>query len=167
MLPADTDWPPRHDRDRIEAYQNYRLIWQGEHQGVLPTNYDRNYQQYIAVNIPKIIVTIPADLMFGEDVTLEYPKGTSPEAQKVVDDIWERNNMQALLYENALDTGYAGDGVFTVGRAVDADGQDVTSEAVIKTQAAEYWYPETNPDDIRDVLRHRIAWAKVKMGISE
>jgi muconolactone delta-isomerase len=150
------EWPPREDKPRLDGYEKYYLIWSGEHEHVLTTENTEIYGEYIAVNTPKIIVTIPADLLFGEDLTIVYPDDVQEAARERVDEIWNRNECQALLHENALDTGYAGDGVWTVGREVDED----KGLAVIKTHPAETWFPEAHPDDVRNIQRHRLAWVK-------
>jgi hypothetical protein len=145
LISTGNEWPPRPDRPRLDDYAKYFLIWSGEHQHVLTTENTEIYGEYIAVNVPKVIVTIPADLLFGEDLTLVYPDDVQEAGKEQVDEIWERNQCQALLHENALDTGYTGDGVWTVGREVDED----KGLAVIKTHPAETWFPIAHPDDIR------------------
>ena len=162
------DWPPRDDKPRLDDYAKYYLIWSGEHQGALTTQNTEIYGEYIAVNIPKVIVTIPADLLFGEDLTLVYPEDAQEGATELVDEIWTRNHMQALLHENALDTGYCGDGVWSVGRAVKKDKGLAVKKglAVIKTHPADTWFPEAHADDVRNVLRHRLAWIKKMVNAS-
>ena len=151
-------WPPQSEGERLKAYADNRALWLGEHESVLVSQDTHVTGEYIAVNIPRTIVTIAADLLAGEDLALEFDKEAAEADQERVKAIWQRNDMQTLLYENALDTGYAGDGVWTVGRKVD-DGSE-TGEAIIKTQPAENWFPETNPDDVRDIVKHRLAWTK-------
>jgi hypothetical protein len=152
---AGIDWPPRDDRTRLSGYADYKSLWDGDHQGVLVGANTRVDGHYISVNIPRVIVTIPADLLFGEDLTLTYPDDTQDADRERVEEIWERNDLQTLLYENALDTGYSGDGVWTVG--------SVEGVSTIKTHPAHTWFPETNPDDVRDILRHRLAWERMAM----
>lgn len=152
------EWPPPGEAARIAAYADNRSLWLGDHESVLVSPNTHVYGEYIAVNIPRTIVTIAADLLAGEDLALEFEDDASEDDQERVKAIWERNNMQTLIYENALDTGYAGDGVWSVGRRV--DGETETGDAVIKTHPAEVWFPETNPDDVRDIYKHRLAWTK-------
>ena len=154
---SGAEWPPRSERERLDAYAANRLLFEGDHFAVLSGKHNAVHDyEYISINLPKNIVTIVADLLFGEDLTLVYPDETPDAAKEKVDEIWERNDMQALLFEGALDTGYAGDGVWTVGR--EADGE--SGKAKIRTHPADTWFPEQNEDDVRDILRHRLAWVK-------
>ncbi|MCP4898822.1 MAG: phage portal protein [bacterium] len=159
---SDTDisgkeWPPLSERERLKAYADNRDLFDGEHQNVLSGKHNATHEyEYISVNVPKNIVTVVADLLFGEDLALVYDDDVDDGAKEKVDDIWSRNQMQALLFEGALDTGYSGDGIWTVGR--EADGE--SGLAKIKTHPADTWFPEQNPDDVRDILRHRLAWVK-------
>lgn len=156
QIAPNNEWPPRADKPRIDAYTDNYLIWSGQHEHVMVTQNTEIHGEYISVNVAKTIVTIPADLLFGEDLGLVYPDDAPEAVVAQIDEIWKRNQVQTLLYENALDTGYAGDGVWTVGREVDGE----KGLAVIKTHPAETWFPVCHPDDIRNVEKHRLAWVK-------
>jgi len=146
-------WPPPEHAARVAAYRQNHLIWAGEHERVLLSNDVRMEGQYTTVNIAKNIVTIAADILFGEEIKFTFPDDASDEDAQRVRDIIERNEFTTLLYESALDTGYAGDGVFVVGR-------DDEEQAIIHTVPAENWFPEQNPDNIREVTKHTLAWER-------
>lgn len=162
LTQAGMMWPPtREDAARVEKYKDFRAIFEGglDAASVLSrhsNNETASPYQYISANLAKVINTIQASIMFGEDITLKYEDGASDKKKKRVDDIWERNHMQSLLGENQLDTGHQGDGVFT--ESAELAGKETL--ATIKSFPAEHWAPELNPDDIRDVIRHRLGWIK-------
>ena len=55
------------DEARIKEYARYRAIWTGDHALALDEqDIAGKYGQYVTVNLAKILVTIPADFLFGE-----------------------------------------------------------------------------------------------------
>lgn len=149
------EWPPsRADKVRTQGYADSRELYKGNHELVLdPKNLARDYDLYVAVNLPSLVVKIPADLLHGEPMTRDYEDGVAEDAQQRVEDIWDRNAFQTLAYELTIDTGVAGDGLIVVNR-------NEASEAELKTVNPEHWFPVFDPDDQREVLLHRLAWLK-------
>jgi hypothetical protein len=147
-------FPPKDHEARIQRYEANRIIYEGDAQAVgsvLVSNERVIYGEYTSVNIAKNIVTIPADFLFGEELELDFDDDVQEGDVERVQEIWERNDIQQLAYENAIDTGYKGDGLFVVGR----DGEN--GPATVTTQNVDYWFPECDQDNVRDIKMHRIA----------
>ncbi len=146
------DWPPVADRPRISAYRDYRSMYAGAHEDVLDERHlAQDYDVYLAVNLPAIIPRIPADILCGEPITREYEDNTPEAGQDIVEAIWDRNELQTAAYEQAIDTGVYGDGLYCINR-------NEAGEAVVTGQNPEHWYPVFDPADQRNVLLHRLAW---------
>jgi hypothetical protein len=64
---------------------------------------------YLACGIVDILVTKPADLMYGEQPTYESGKGSKDTVQKRLNSIVEENNLNLLGHEVVVGAGYRGD----------------------------------------------------------
>ena len=164
QLPDLNEWPPPAHRDRIDLYAKYRAIFAGNHERALAEFYQKDYDLYIPCNLGRLITTRVTQLVWGEPVALEFPDETPDEAQDVVNEIWQRSNLQTLGRESMDDTSVAGDGIYVINR-------NEAQEATITAAQPEHWYPELHPDNTREVIGHRIAWVKTvrtkKAGASE
>ncbi len=153
------EWPPSNDVARMDRYSRHRRIFDGDHlHGLKGPNGEfdtdpHQYPIYVTVNIPKNIVTVSADLIFGEDLEFEHDESVSEDTQAAVDEFWKRSSGQTLCYEHKLDTGTYGDGLFTL--ELDEDGK-----AILAVASVECWYPETLPDNNRKIIAHRLCWLK-------
>jgi hypothetical protein len=150
------EWPPtEHDRARVQAYERYQQIFDGDHIRALNDSDDaERYGRYVVCNVGGLIVKSVSDLLFGEELTLEYPDDATTDEQKAdVQEIWDRNDMQTMLFEGSLDTGVNGDGVYQV-RLVDGLAKPEPVAAVT-------WFPTLDPSNIRQISSHTIAWKLV------
>ena len=64
---------------------------------------------YIAVNLPDILFTKPADLLVGEPPQYETGKADRTTEQKRVNGIVEENDLNSLIHELTVRGGYNGD----------------------------------------------------------
>ncbi|MGH7179796.1 MAG: phage portal protein [Tepidisphaeraceae bacterium] len=141
---------------RIKDYKTYRQIFDGEHATALAEQYKIPTDQlHVIVNLARLVVTIPADLMLGEPFTVDYPDDAAPskEHQKAVSEILRRSKLQTTAYEAAVDGGYYGDMLYVVER-------DENEKAKIRAITPDIWFPEMDPDNVRDVRVHRLAWER-------
>jgi hypothetical protein len=140
------EWPPTSETPRLNRYKTYEGIWNGNHEDVLDErNLVENQQLYIAVNLPKNLVLSPTDLMAGEPFTIEG------ESTDDLQEIWDRNQMQNLVYEIGVDTAWQGDGILIVNR-------NEAGEAEITTAQAQHWFPVIDQDNVRNVKYHKLCW---------
>lgn len=146
-------WPSPTDRTRFEGYKKNKAILSGDHELLYAQFVQSSYPLWVTGNLAKNIVTVPADFLFGEEVTLTFDEGVSEKAKQQVNEIWTRNKMQMLLYESALDTGTYGDGVFIPER-------DEEGLARIRSRPVLTWVPTLDDDDNRNEIRHEFGWTK-------
>lgn len=147
-------WDPKRD-PRIAEYGTCEMIYDGDHFAAMKDLANKLPPGTLEViaNYPRLITTIPADLMLGEPFQVNYPDDDEPsdENQKAVDEIIKRSMLHTTAYETAVDCGWAGDQVLVAERNEDG-------EARIRTIRPDIWFPEANPEDVRDILVHRLAW---------
>jgi len=158
VMPIYQEWPPEEHTARIKWYKTCQMIFDGDHLNAFEDSDDMDrFGRYIVCNVGALIVKALNDLLFGEELTLEMPKGTSDKDAQRVTDIWERNQGQTLYFESGLETMNSGDGITTL-RAEDG-------KAYIEPANVISWVPEIDPDNVRHVLSHTLAWEReVKTG---
>ena len=149
---GEKTWPPTSgDDDRIQEYKRFFQIYDGDHVNALRDHQDLGrYGTYITCNIGGLVVRAINDLLFGEELTLVFPEGTTDKQEQRVYDIWERSQAQSMLNEFGLDTMVAGDGILL---PLLKDGKAYIEPANITT-----WYPDLDPDNTRRVHSHVFAW---------
>ncbi len=151
---ASIIWPPTSERARLQKYERHRAIFDGHHVSALDEQGIANrYGQFVTVNVAKVIVIIPADILFGEEISLEYPDDVDEKAKEQCEEIWKRTNLKTLLYESAIDTGIEGDSVIAVDRGEDG-------LAAFRSIPVSTWFPELDPDDVQQEIAHVIAWKR-------
>lgn len=148
------EWPPFEETARLDRYDQHRLIYEGKHEIALDERQlAGDYGTFITCNLPALVVRVFADFLAGEDLALEFGGDVPEEAQQRVHDIWDRNELQTMLHESAVEGGHQGDAIFTVGR-------DEEGLSVVDTAQARHWFPVTHPDRVREVLLHKLCWVK-------
>jgi len=160
-LPAK--WPPtKADEQRISDYAMYREIWNGDHCLALDEqDISGRYGQYVTVNLARMLVTIPADFLFGEEFELTFDDDVSEEQQDQVKEILARSeeliretdDTRTMFYESKLDAGIDGDAVILVER-------NEQGLAVLRPQPVSEWCPEVDPDNQRKIVAHWIGWKR-------
>lgn len=148
-------WPPSSsDEARIQDYKRYMAIFDGDHVNALNDRYELGrYGFYVTCNIGGLVVRAINDLLFGEELGLVFPEGTSSKQEQRVYDIWERSHGQQMLMEFGPDTMVAGDGILL---PILKDGKAYIEPANVTT-----WFPDLDPDDTRKVHSHVFAWERV------
>jgi len=154
MLTTGADWPP--DRCRIDDYRRYQALYDGDHREAFKEKiaaklYNRSGDGLtrLALDYPRTIVDIPADLLVGAPPVISY---TDPELNAAWQKIAERSRWDAILLELVQDTGMRGDGVIQVRRS--AEG------AIIEPKPAYCYFPVLSPDNVRIVLEEALAWRR-------
>ena len=101
------------DENRLNDYVFFNQLFEGKHfeawkKRISSKDYNKAYAKirYVYINFAGMISRLVADMLFGEPVK---PKLENKEAQAWVEDFWEENGMNVLLYESELDNSAAGD----------------------------------------------------------
>jgi hypothetical protein len=118
---------------------------------------------YIAVNLQDILLTKPADLMFGEPPVYDVGQPDESETKKALNKIVERNRLNKMGHELVIGGGYRGDSWIKVrygtredfsevplellGGVAPEDFFDVEMEPIIETVPAKYVFPEESSRD--------------------
>jgi hypothetical protein len=152
-------FPPNpSDEMRILKYEHYKKLFQCRHIEVfkkahdwVKANPEEGKRLYIAVNFPRLISTLIADLLFGEPFRIDVPDNLR--AQDELREMSTRTTLRGNLYESALSGSYRGSAVlkakWTAGK-----GSSITS---VPNQ---YYFPHPDPDDLRTLLGETIAWTR-------
>ncbi len=152
LFVAGEPWPPA--GNRVASYERGMAIFDGLHKDALPQSAEMGrYGLYITCNLASLIVKAGTDLLFGEELKLEFEADASPEKVKALQAYWTDNHLQRKFYEGALDCGAVGDCVYQVWR--DGDDNVAVDPCLITT-----WFPKAHPDDVRDIERHRFGWKR-------
>lgn len=151
------EWPA--DQGRISRYLAFERLYKGEHHKAFAARVNqqlaiagRDGLTFLALDYPKTIVDIPADLLVGHSPVISFDQ--DPDLNETWTGIANRSNFDALILEAVQDGRFRGDAVFTA-RPIGADGQ-----ALIETKPAYSYYPELDPDNVRNVLSENLAWKR-------
>lgn len=154
MLATGAEWPP--DRERIDCYRRYQELYDGDHREAFREriagklyNKSGDGLTWLALDYPRTIVDIPADLLVGAPPVISY---TEPELNRAWQAISERSRWDAILLELVQDAGMRGDGVVQVRRG--AEG------VTIEPKPAYCYFPTLNPDNLRVVQDEALAWRR-------
>ena len=153
----DEAWPPEDSVTRLEAYERGRMIFDGEHRDAFDPNSDFTTRagNYIVCNLAELIVKACADLLFGQDISLEFPRDTSEATQDAIRSFWDEQELQLKCYESALDCGAQGDAIFQV---MKEDGEVSIEPVPVST-----WFPTHDPDNKRRILEHSLEWKRTEL----
>lgn len=120
-------FPDEASLERLAKYERGRKIFEGRLEEIRDralaiyksddsrrVQYEQLSQLLIAVNLPDILLTKPADLMVGE--TPSYETGLSDETpeQKALADIVAKNSVSKMIHELVIGAGYRGDAFIKV-----------------------------------------------------
>lgn len=157
-------WPPEGHKERLESYARYRALFMGRHNEVyarVQRWLDREADKglvYVVCNFAKLISLVGADMLFGEQPRFIVGDKDSQE-QQALDRIIADNGLHTLNYESALSASWRGDAVVKVryGRHTDwSQGE----QAIIEAVPARIFFPEINPDNVRDLKGATLAWTR-------
>jgi len=147
-------WPPR-DMDevrRLSMYSDNQKLFEGDHPDVFTEVWKRIYRTdleatiEILLNWPKRLSTLWGDLLLGEIPTVTTEDGD----QEVLDGIIKRSNFWSQLYASSIDVSRFGNGLLK-SRLVDG-------KAKISGFPPRWWFPVVNPEDLKEVTEHVLAW---------
>lgn len=108
-------WPRLPDEERINRYIHADKLYAGNHYDAFKIKGDRDFStaynrlRYIVGNFSKIVSNVMADMLFGENLTIEM---NDQKTQKFIDSVVEQNDLFSQLWESAVSNSRRGDGVF-------------------------------------------------------
>lgn len=147
-------YPSQQDIHRIGGYNAYQNLYNGDHHKVMNNVQEGELETYIAVNLPRLIANVSADLLFGEAPRYVVE---DPEVQEAIDRIARTNKLTTLCHESALSNAYKGDALFKV-RYGKRTKYSTDREVIIQNTRPDIYYPEIDPEDVNNVISHNLAW---------
>ncbi len=152
-------WPPPNEKKRLDLYKDNRLLFEGEHSKVFKDwirllRDDKKATLEIILNWHKRLSVLWADLLLSEPPTFTAGKEGSVE-QIEIDSIVENNDLLNNLYETVLDISRFGTGILNIYK-------DSSDKGVISTTPPDIWFPVVNPDNIKIIQYHVLAWTVVE-----
>ena len=154
-----TQYPPQKDVQRLANYEKYEQLFLGQHQVAFADKlrdyapqFSSTAARYVALNYPRMISTVSADLLFEEkpSLVLEYN-------QDFVNTLFYENTLWVQFYENALSSSYKGDCVMRI-RA--EEGQ-----IKIDTVKPDVYFPVYDENNVSNPIKeHILAYVVEDMG---
>ena len=154
-----TQYPPQKDVQRLANYEKYEQLFLGQHQVAFADKlrdyapqFSSTAARYVALNYPRMISTVSADLLFEEkpSLVLEYN-------QDFVNTLFYENTLWVQFYENALSSSYKGDAVMRI-RA--EEGQ-----IKIDTVKPDVYFPVYDENNVSNPIKeHILAYVVEDMG---
>lgn len=151
-------FPPEKHYKRIKGYKMNKKIFKGHHHEVFEkSNVLPSHKEllYISVNLAGIICKKSADFLFGEELKVLAGKGEHTREQEAFNRFMEENDLNILLYENALSNSYAGDSFIKV-----RYGQEFAGELPPELDEPRVIIENVNPEN---VFPEVVAWDKKKI----
>ncbi|RID89015.1 phage portal protein [Mesobacillus zeae] len=156
-----------YDGKQWEVYDRVRALLDGTPQQV---QLDR---LYIAINLARILVMKPADMLVGDRPIYEAGKPDDSPEQKALNKYVEENDLNTIIYESTTANGYRGDSFIKVryGRRQDLSEvqsvlspeafaqyiADISMEPIIEHVNAETVFPETADGNVKQFKAVNIA----------
>lgn len=149
-------WPPPAEAERLERYQQNKLLFEGKHEQVFNEwikllRDDQKAVLEIVLNWHKRLTLLFSDLLLGETPNITAGEKQSPE-QQALDRILDENGFMNVAYEVSIDVSRYGTGLLKVRY----DG--ARKRAIIEGQQPAVWFPVVAPDNIREITAHVLAW---------
>lgn len=158
--------------ERLAKYERGRKIFEGRLEEIREralaiyksddsrrVQYEQLSQLLIAVNLPDILLTKPADLMVGETPSYETGKSDETREQKALADIVARNSVSKMIHELVIGAGYRGDAFVKVRNDYREDFSElpegagipvgVKREPIIEPVDPSYVFPEISEKNRR------------------
>jgi hypothetical protein len=153
FLQPGKPWPPPSEAERLERYAKNKLLFEGKHEQVFQDwirllRDDQQATLEMILNWHKRLTLLFADLLLGEPPRISAGDQDSQE-QQALERIIEDNDLFNVAYEVAIDVPRYGDGIFKVRY----DGR-----AIIEGQQPAIWFPVVQPDNIKEIQAHVLAW---------
>jgi len=142
---AGEPWPPTSEAARLQAYERYSKLYEGDHDAVFQ---DVNPKELARVGMDlnwfRRICTLFSDLLWGETPRFEASKG-----QEALDRILEVNRFHLTAYDAIVDLIKYGTGLFKI---------RFDKRGIIEAIDPRLWFPVCNPDNAAEVTAHILAW---------
>ncbi len=142
---AGEPWPPTSEAARLQAYERYSKLYEGDHDAVFQ---DVNPKELARVGMDlnwfRRICTLFSDLLWGETPRFEASKG-----QEALDRILEVNRFHLTAYDATVDLIKYGTGLFKI---------RFDKRGIIEAIDPRLWFPVCNPDNAAEVTAHILAW---------
>ncbi len=146
-------WPPQGERERLQKYQENKLLFKGRHNEVYKDwvrllRDDKKATLELILNWHKRLSLLWADLLLSEPPKFTSGKEGSNE-QLELDSMLEDNGLLNTAYELVLDISRFGTGIFNV--------YNNGKKGVISVTPADTWFPVVDALNIKNVLYHVLA----------
>lgn len=158
-LNPGAEWPPPSEKLRMDMYDNNRKLFENNHAEVYREDLKRiervigNFNDVISypviLNFQKLMSLKIADLLIGDPPQITAGEPNSKEQESVLK-IKQNSNLDNIVYETAIDVSRYGDGLLYIR---ERDGQ-----GIIDITQPPYWYPVVNPENVKEIMYHVIAW---------
>lgn len=148
-------FPKMADRDRLDRYKHYDQIYEGDHYAAfsykIPGEFTKQYKElrYIVANFAGLMSRVVADMLFGEEVTIDVKDKNS---QAFVSNLVHENDLINQLYESSIINSRRGGDVFKI-RIGKRNPLDNTAkpEIIIEQVGAEKYFPVFDTKAARNV----------------
>jgi hypothetical protein len=152
-------FPPKEEQERLQTYNSNRLLFEGKHDEVYSEqfkriqrvigNFDQVISYHVLANFQKLLSLKVADLLLGEEPSITAGENESKEQQSI-NQIKENTDLINTAYQTVIDVSRYGDGLFLIYPDENGGMIDVTQPSI--------WFPVVNPDNIKKMLYHVLAW---------
>ena len=172
-------YPPQNSFERLAKYKRGKAIFDGKQAEMFERateilkdtpHAEQLAKLYIAVNLPDILLTKPADLMVGEPPQYETGKADRTTEQKRVNGIVEENDLNSLIHELTVSGGYNGDSWLKTRYNYRQDFSElpagysrpdsVKMEPIIESVNPAYVFPELSRGSAKRFKAINIAWVE-------
>jgi hypothetical protein len=135
---------------RLESYEKNKLLFEGHHSSVFRDlnrllREDESSVLAFSLNWHKRLTTTFANMLWGET-----PNISTSTSDQYLKSLIEYNDFYNVGYEVTLDALRYSPGIIKIG----FDGE----RATIESQNPAFWYPVVNPDNIKKIQYHVLAW---------
>lgn len=146
-------FPSDSDKGRLDQYTYYDQLYMGDQYKAFHIKAGKKMEEaysalrYLAVPIPGLISRTLADMLFGEDITIDVD---DDQTQKFLSKVIDKNHLIAQLYESELVNSRRGDAVFKirVGKRNPLDTNAI-DEVIIEEFPAKYYFPQFDMQSAR------------------
>lgn len=151
MADSVLKYPHADSKSRLEQYQHYTRLFDGDHFDAFSIKVDdpkfsKYYAQlrYISINFAGLISKVIADFLFSESPTYKATDGD----QEYVEGLVKENNLNVQNYESALGNSYLGDAVYKI-RIGKRNSMDEKSSVIIEDINPAIYFPHIDPFNVR------------------
>ena len=151
-------WPTKEDKARLQRYDYSDKLYRGDHYSAFSIKGDKDFTErykrlrYVVGNFSKIVSNVPADMLFGENVTIDV---ADDKQQKFVDAMIEQNDLFSQLWESAVGNSRRGDSCFKV-RVGKRHPRDEQMSLIIEEFTPAIYFPALEASMTRNVPRQDV-----------